>query len=321
MDRILGLKFVELKKHVLGGKLAPAYLISGDDAFIVRSAVGFFRALTGEFPELNFTAFRSDASPTDIVNALNSPPVLSDKRAVTVADFAGDAEPIKKYLESPNPTSVLIFTGSLTRNINPIVKSLETVDCNRLDMSYLTGWITGKTASEGGSITPEAARKLAEYCNREMNRINAELNKLVCFAAGEEITESTVENLVSPDEEYKIYELSEAIATKNNEKAMNILTKLFAENNAPVALTGMLFNHFRRLLFASLNPTSPTLAADLRITDYAAKMAVKQSAAFSPRRLLAIVNALGDLDYLMKTSGASDKTSLTAFVCGTLIGG
>ncbi|MFR6641435.1 MAG: hypothetical protein ACLUSP_09045 [Christensenellales bacterium] len=50
-------------------------------------------------------------------------------------------------------------------------------------------------------------------------------------------------------------------------------------------------------------------------------MAVKQSAAFSPRRLLAIVNALGDLDYLMKTSGASDKTSLTAFVCGTLIGG
>ena len=154
-----------------------------------------------------------------------------------------------------------------------------------------------------------------------MNRINAELNKLVCFAAGEEITESTVENLVSPDEEYKIYELSEAIATKNNEKAMNILTKLFAENNAPVALTGMLFNHFRRLLFASLNPTSPTLAADLRIKDYAAKMAVKQSAAFSPRRLLAIVNALGDLDYLMKTSGASDKTSLTAFVCGTLIGG
>ncbi|MFR6641433.1 MAG: hypothetical protein ACLUSP_09035 [Christensenellales bacterium] len=44
-----------------------------------------FRALTGSFPELNFTAFRSDASPTDIVNALNSPPVLSDKRAVTVA--------------------------------------------------------------------------------------------------------------------------------------------------------------------------------------------------------------------------------------------
>lgn len=314
------MKFVELKKHILGGEIAPAYLISGDDAFIVKSAVGFFRALTGSFPDLNYTAFQGGAKPSDIVNALNSSPMLADRRVVTVADFSGDAEPIKKYLASPNPTSVLIFTGALTHNLNPIIKSIETVDCNRLDATYLSNWITRKAALEGANVTAGAAKLLAEYCNRDMNRISGELNKLVCYAANDEITEETVENLVSPDEEYKIFELSEAIATKNNEKAMSVLNKLLAENNAPVALTGMLYNHFRRLLFASLNSSSPTLAADLKIKDYAAKMAVRQAASFSPRRLLAITNALGELDYQMKTSAASDKISLTAFVCGTLAG-
>lgn len=315
------MKFVELKKHILGGELAPAYLISGDDAFIVKSAVGFFRTLTGSFPDLNYTAFQGSAKSADIVNALNSSPMLADKRVVTVADFSGDVEPFKKYLTYPNPSSVLIFTGALTHNLNPIIKDLITVDCNRLDAAYLSSWITKKAASEGTAVTAGAARLLAEYCNRDMNRISGELSKLVSYSAGEEITEETVENLVSPDEEYKIFELSEAIATKNSEKAMNILNKLLAENNAPVALTGTLFNHFRRLLFASLNSSSPTLATDLKIKDYAAKMAVRQAASFSPRRLLAITNALGELDFQMKTSAASDKTSLTAFVCGTLSDG
>ncbi len=313
------MKFLELKKHVLSGSLDPAYLISGDDAFIVKSAVGFFRTVTGGFADLNYTAFQSGASSVDVVNALNSSPMLAERRVVNVVDFSGDVEPIKKYLDSPCPTSVLLFTGALGAGVNAIAKRLTSVDCNRLDVGYLSGWITKKAASEGESVTPAAAKLLAEYCNRDMNRISGELAKLVCYSNGEGITEKTVEELVSPDEEYKIYELSEAVATKNAEKAMGILNKLFAEGREPVAITGMLFKHFRRLLFASINSTSPTLAVDLQVKEYAAKMAVKQAAAYTPRRLLAIVNALGELDYSMKTSAGASKSSLVAFVCGTLM--
>ena len=81
----------------------------------------------------------------------------------------------------------------------------------------------------------------------------------------------------------------------------------------------MLFNHFRRLLFVSLNPSSDTLASDLKVKEYAVKMAVKQAKAFTPRRLKAVFDNLNALDCDVKAGRMIDKTALITFVCETVL--
>ena len=293
------------------------YILTGDDSFVVKSAVNMFSVFTGEFRDLNFTFFGKDASISEVIAALLTPPMFSEYRVVCVNDYTGDLKQIKEYLKNPSSTSVLLFTGALTPNFNGIIPLCEIVDCNRLEKSYLEGWVVRKAASQKISVSQKAASLLVEYCNRDMNSVYNELVKLMDYAEGA-IDESDVKELVSPQIEYKVFELSEAIAEKNADKAVELVNLMLAENNSAVSLMGMLFNHFRRLLFVSLNPKSDTLSSDLKVKEYAVKVALRQAAKFSPRRLKAVFDRLNSLDVSVKAGKISDKNALMEFVCETV---
>lgn len=293
------------------------YILTGDDSFVVKSAVNMFSVFSGEFRDLNFTYFNKDASISEVIAALLTPPMFSEYRVVCVNDYTGDLKQIKEYLKNPSSTSVLLFTGALTPNFNGIIPLCEIVDCNRLEKSYLEGWVVRKAASQKISVSQKAASLLVEYCNRDMNSVYNELVKLMDYAEGA-IDESDVKELVSPQIEYKVFELSEAIAEKNADKAVELVNIMLAENNSAVSLMGMLFNHFRRLLFVSLNPKSDTLSSDLKVKEYAVKVALRQAAKFSPRRLKAVFDRLNSLDAGVKAGKISDKNALMEFVCETV---
>lgn len=277
-----------------------------------------FLSFTGSFKDLNYSSFGKDASIADIIAALLAPPMLADYRVVVVNDFTGDLKPLKSYLDDPNPTSVLVFVGALTPNFNAIIAKVEVVDCNKLDAAWLSGWVQKKVASQNSTISADGAKLLVEFCNRDMNRISNELEKLIVYSDGEEITSQTVSSLVAPELEFKVYELSEAIADKNRDKAVELTDALLSDNNSPVSLLGMLFNHFRRLLFVSLNPTSDTLASDLKVKEYAVKIALRQASRFSPKRLKNIFDKLCALDKDIKSGFITDRNALLTFVCETL---
>ena len=293
------------------------YILTGDDSFVVKSAVNMFSVFSGEFRDLNFTFFGKDASISEVIAALLTPPMFSEYRVVCVNDYTGDLKQIKEYLKNPSSTSVLLFTGALTPNFNGIIPLCEIVDCNRLEKSYLEGWVVRKAASQKISVSQKAASLLVEYCNRDMNSVYNDLVKLMDYAEGA-IDESDVKELVSPQIEYKVFELSEAIAEKNADKAVELVNLMLAENNSSVSLMGMLFNHFRRLLFVSLNPKSDTLSSDLKVKEYAVKVALRQAAKFSPRRLKAVFDRLNSLDAGVKAGKISDKIALMEFVCETV---
>ena len=293
------------------------YILTGDGSSVVKSAVSMFSVLSGKFRDLNFTFFGKDASISEVIAALLTPPMFSEYRVVCVNDYTGDLKQIKEYLKNPSSTSVLLFTGALTPNFNGIIPLCEIVDCNRLEKSYLEGWVVRKAASQKISVSQKAASLLVEYCNRDMNSVYNELVKLMDYAEGA-IDESDVKELVSPQIEYKVFELSEAIAEKNADKAVELVNLMLAENNFSVSLMGMLFNHFRRLLFVSLNPKSDTLSSDLKVKEYAVKVALRQAAKFSPRRLKAVFDRLNSLDAGVKAGKISDKNALMEFVCETV---
>lgn len=311
------MKFTELKKNLMTAPPKSCYILTGDDSFVVKSAVNMFSVFSGEFRDLNFTFFGKDASISEVIAALLTPPMFSEYRVVCVNDYTGDLKQIKEYLKNPSSTSVLLFTGALTPNFNGIIPLCEIVDCNRLEKSYLEGWVVRKAASQKISVSQKAASLLVEYCNRDMNSVYNELVKLMDYAEGA-IDESDVKELVSPQIEYKVFELSEAIAEKNADKAVELVNLMLAENNSAVSLMGMLFNHFRRLLFVSLNPKSDTLSSDLKVKEYAVKVALRQAAKFSPRRLKAVFDRLNSLDAGVKAGKISDKNALMEFVCETV---
>ena len=313
------MKFLELKNHLSQGKFFPCYLVSGDDAFVMKKAEQMFVALCGGLSQLNFTRFGDKTQQSEIITALNSMPMMADYRVVVVENYTTKLDEIKEYLKNPSPTSILVFVGQLTNNFSAIAKMAETVDCSRLDASYLINWAGSKITKAGCPTTKDAMSKLVDYCNRDMNRINGETDKLIAYAYGKAVTEDTIERLVSPDLEFKVYELSDAIANKNSDKAVKLVEKMLEDNGAQIRVFSLIYNHFRKLLHISLAGDESTLATDLKAQEFAIKMAKKQAAKFSPKRLKTIVDKLDDIDFTLKSNSSQAKTVLTAFVCETVL--
>jgi len=313
------MKFIQLKKHLQNDTLFPAYLITGEDAFVRTAALKHFEKLVTDFPDMNISVFYGTQDAIGIIAACQTLPMVSKKRLVICHDFKGDSTAFENYLKNPSLETVLVFVSEkLPENLKKIIPSLQLVDCAKLDDDTLTRWITGKLNETNTQIERDAMHLLISYCSRDLMRISRESEKLGAFRLNAVVTASDVKDLVGADEEYKIYELSEAVITKNSQKTADIMTNML-ENKMPVVnLLGALYSHFRRLLFCTLNSQDNELYKKLGVKEYAVTMAQKQAKAFSPKKLKYICDEFHALDYAIKSGGMGDKMGLTSYVLKVL---
>ncbi len=303
------MKFVELKKSLEKDK-APCYLLSGDDPFVINSALKVFEGLC-ELPEMNLIRLNAPAA-SEIVNAALVFPVMSPIRLVEVENFEKDSSDLKKYLTSPSPDSIIVIVSpSPTKNLSGL-NGLTIVDCSRQSESVITAYIARECNNAGSSITVPAAKLLIDSCNRFMTRISVELKKLIAYKGVGVIESGDVARLVNPDPEYKVYELGDSIASHSGEKAMTILSDMI-ENGSVAATFGMIYSHFRKLLYTSITSDDEELKRCLGIGDYPLKKLRAQAREYTPVRLKRICDELHKVDSDYKTGLISDKMALTTF--------
>lgn len=301
------MKFIELKKSL--EKCKPCYLLSGDDHFVIESALKTFEKMC-ELPEMNLIRLVSP-SASEIVNAALVFPVMSPIRLIIVENFEKDSTELKKYLASPSSESVIVIVSPTpTKNLNGL--DLTIVDCSRQDESVITSYIARECNKSGVSITMSAAKLLIDSCNRFMSRISVELKKLIAYKMGGVIDNADVEKLVNPDLEYKVYELGDSIASHRGEKAINILSDMLSGENV-AGTFGMIYSHFRKLLYVAITPDEDVLKKSLNIGDYPLKKLKAQAKDYSPVRLKRICDDLHKVDSDYKTGLISDKMAITTF--------
>lgn len=309
------MKFEELKGHISKGNLRSAYIIMGDDDYLIDAAKKMFLSLITN-PEFNHTVIDAERADST-VNALNVYPFMSEYGIVEIS-YDKEIRGLKRYLENPNPKSILLLTVSkLEKHHKDILSYCEIIDCNRLSENTLVKWVKNKVNVLGSAITEEAAAMLVNYCNRLMTRIFRETEKLATYAYGKTIETTDIEALVTPDTEVKIFQLGDAVAKKNGALALEIYRELNNTNDNTV-IFGALYSHFRKLLYCALSPNEDKTAA-LGLKDYALKIMSNRSRDFGAVRLKKIVDGFHELDFGMKNGTYTDKAVLEGYLMKILI--
>ena len=316
------MRFDELKKHISEGQLYSSYICVGDDAFVLQKADALFRALAPSMPDINVSVFDEASDVSAIAEACESLPIIDPYRIVISRGFKGDASSLLPYLKNPNPSTVLVFfSASLKEGFSKIINYLQPVDCNRLENRFIINYIARTVTEAGSSITRDAAELLISYCDSFMTRISTETEKLALYRLGGVITQEDVKALVKPEVSYKIYELSEAVAQKQNVKAMKVLSTLLEDKLAPSSILGMVYAHFRRLLYCSITPKDENIHTLLGIKEYAAKKASEQAAKYTPKRLMKICDGFHRADSDFKSGRITDLAALEVTVMEILCAG
>ncbi|MCL2797997.1 MAG: DNA polymerase III subunit delta [Firmicutes bacterium] len=313
------MKFAELKKHLKDGTLLPAYLVTGDDAFVCRAAVGHFLNAFSVMAELNVSIFSSPQDAAPVLDACETLPVLAPSRLVLCHDYGGDGAAFLNYLAHPNPSAVLVFVCEKAgENFAKITAKLEIVDCNRLSDEQIVRWIKAKLFETNTSISDAAAHTLISFMHGDLTRISGEAERLGVYRLAAEVTKEDIERLVTPDVEYKIFDLSDAVSKKDRTRAAAVLKNLTDSGVPEVNILGMLYAHFRRLLYCAVNPKDPELAKKLGVKEYAVKVALNQIRGFPVRRLKSICDGFHTTDFAIKSGEIGMRLGLEAYVLGIM---
>ncbi len=306
------LKYLDFKNGLNAGQEYAIYLFEGEDAFFRESGVSLLKNKFISNPELNLVNLGADTEIGEIISSLEGYPFMSQKRMTILREFYPKQDQLKKglanYLENPFLSSLLVIINQKPCDQLKKFESVCTVDCSKADTSLLIRWIKAECMLSNVNIDGETAKLLSEYCLSDMTRIKTETHKLIDYVgSGETIKIQDVENLVSKDLEYKIYELTEQIGKKNFDKALLIIQDMLAKGETTSRLLSYIYNYFRRLLHVAISDMSAQdLAKVFGVKEYAITKMKTQSAMFKKKALKSAVDMLSDADYKIK-SGQCDS--------------
>lgn len=249
------------------------------------------------------------------VTNLESIPFLCEKRLIIIKNFLEkggkeDQKIVADALEKTPDFAIVLFhetevpnkTTSLFKKIKKIGKIEEFAP---LSQQEALKWTLNKAKKEDIKISTVVANYLNLQCGIELWRISTELEKLKTYADGKEITQSMIDELVTPSLTASIFKLTDSIAAKNVKESLKTFETL---NNSGEDLTMVFFmivRHFRILIqvqeMAQKKENQATMAKRLKQHPFVVLKTASQSKNFTQQKLEEIYKNLLEIDRKFKT--------------------
>lgn len=213
----------------------PVYWIEGEEDFYIDQIIQYAEKniLTLDEAAFNLTIFYGkDAEISDMINACRRYPMFAEFQVVILkeAQQLRDVEALLAYIEKPLSTTIFIVAHkqktidkrkSLYKQIN---KSAVYFNSQKIPDYKLGAWIKSLLDAKGFTMSAKSVTLIEDHIGNDLNRIVNEIDKIALNLAGRtEITEDDIEEYIGINKEYNIFELYDAIAMKNTEKAFKII--------------------------------------------------------------------------------------------------
>ena len=296
-------------KQRLTKKIEPCYLIQGEDILLYDKALSMIKkACKLELEEFNFLKFDEDTFNADtFIDTLQTLPIGSEKKLVLLKNVTKFNEDFKKklnaYLKSPLLSTCLVIFD-FNNKFDFIIS--EKVSAKRLDEKSLEEIVVSELEESGKEIKKEALNLLLSYCCDYYSLIKNELEKLKSCNF-DIIGVKQIEDMVTRETEWTVFELTEALSKKDASKAISLLNLM----NKDTKTFTLILNHFRRLFFVAISKENDLeLSKLLQVKEYAVTKARQLARNFSKIQLKNIYELLDNVDLYIKNGQMQIENAL-----------
>lgn len=314
-------------------------LVYGDDSFRAREKVNELKAAFAKKFDpagYNLSVFpdqktgKTDAD--EVFRSAAAAPFMAAKRMVVAQDFIvlakKDEEKNKTIVEGlpkiPADTILILWETTEPKELEKKslfkkIKELTEVHFYpfpKLKGTALSKWTSQKIVSYGAAIAPEALRALIERAGEDLWQLDGEIQKLVAYADGEQITKEMVDKLVRASFDSNIFALMDAVTSRRAAQVLQLLEEERASGAHDGHIFSMLLRQIRILLGVRLcldensRANQNEIAAALDLHPFVAGKAVQQARNISADKLRQIHNLLYTFDAGMKSGKYTDKISV-----------
>jgi len=330
-------KFEEIIRDLKNKVYHPVYFLQGEEPFYI-DAIGDYvnnHILDDMQKEFNQTVlYGRDSDVLTIVSAARRFPMMANYQVVLIKEaqdikwFSAkesdkgkeEKDPMLSYFENPTPTTILVFCykyktlDSRTRKAKLIKDKSQFFESKKLYDNQLPDWIEKYVHDKKFKIDTRASAMVAEFLGNDLSKISNEIDKmLINLKDKTEITVTHIQEHIGISKEYNVFELNDALGSKNILKANRIINYFAAnpKSNPFVLVIGNLFSFFNKLLLYHYAPDkSPKgIAATIGVNPFFLKDYDRAAKNYSVAKLESIISYLREYDLKSKGVNSTDKTT------------
>jgi len=336
-------------------KMRAVYVFVGDEAFFRKR---FRDAILEHLVPVelrDFSLFEFDLAETDLAEILDrarTPSLMAPFQVFFVRGVKNlygrgsneeKLDAIEEYCKNPNPDALMVFVADHI-SIPADVRKMEMqdrdryqrirdtmgqycgiVELARVEEGEAVRWMSDYCASRTVKIEADGARELVDALGGDMMMISNELEKLILYVGEKKrITLGDVETMVLAAKQRSLYELTDAISSRDRVRALQVLDAILASGDGEEAAIGhvyMLAKTFRQMLVIlerNVRDQRMLWAAlwqGFRVPPFAADDIIRQARRYKSRRdLTRAIRLVAKADLALRSNPVSKRMVLERLV-------
>lgn len=313
------MNFEQIKSDLKNKIYYPVYFLAGEEPYYIDAISDIIENEVLSEAERDFNQtiiYGRDTNPVEIISMAKRYPMMANHQVVIVKEAQNiqKIEELEPYITKPLESTVLVINykykkvdkrKSFFKNIG---KKGVLFESKKIYDNQIPAWIDKYLHNLGYSISPKAGIMLAEYLGSDLSKIVNEISKLILnIPEKAEINDELIEKNIGVSKDFNIFELQNAIGTRNIVKA-NRIANYFAANpkeNPLVKTIVIIFGYFSKLLiYHQLKDKSKNnVASALSVNPFFVKDYQIAARNYSFGKLILIISFLREYD--LKSKGVN----------------
>lgn len=313
-----------LLKEIRNKKFEKIYFLHGEEPYFIDVLTKAIQDNALEESERDFNQsilYGKDTEVLSLISELKSYPMMAERRLVIIkeAQYFKAIEQLESYLENPANSTIFVICykyktfDARKKTLKNALKNGVVFKSEKVKEYQLAEWIQQYIKTTGYELTSKACMLLIESLGNDLGRIVKELEKLaVLIEKGTIINENHIEENIGISKDYNVFELTNAVANKDNLKALKIVD--YFEHNPKAAdlvfVISNLFKFFSQIMRIHFlpNKSREAVAKALGVHPFVAGELTNAKNKYDPRKIAANIALIHEYDLKSKGVGNTSAT-------------
>lgn len=304
------------------------YLLTGEETWLRNQYRKRLRnAVLDPEDTMNAASFEGKGiNPKEIIDLAETMPFFAEQRVIEIRDsgFAKNACPeLADYIPDIPQSTCLILTESEVDKRGRVYKAVKkygrVVEFKRQNERMLAQWVLGTLKKEGRNITEETMHRFLGYTGTDMETIDRELEKLLCYTMGRDvITPEDVKAVCTEQTENRIFDMIQAVTEQDQRRALDLYADLLAMKEPPMRILYLITRQFNQLLqlreLSGQGMEKGEMVKAAGVPPFALGKYMAQCRKFTAAQLRRAVEDCVDTEERVKTGQMADQLSVELLI-------
>ena len=317
-----------LNEDLKTGKFKQIYLLYGSEGYLKKQyKERFIKAMLPEGDTMNYAYYEGKGTDIkEVIDLSETLPFFAPRRLVVFENTGfckSGGNDLADYVRELPETTFYIFIESEIDKRSRLYKTVKTkghiVELATQDENTLKRWIQSILKKEGKSMADADILYFLNKVGTDMENIQKELEKLVCYALERQtLGREDVDAVCVTQISNHIFDMVSAVSEKNQRRALDLYYELLALKEPPMRILFLIARQFNQLLLvkslAAKGMDRSSIASKAQVAPFIAGRLMTQARSFTLEQLKNAVKDCVDAEEAVKTGRMTDILSVELLI-------